>query len=322
MEDRWDGVLIRRYNPVSSRGYYRTWFVPDLAGADLVHLHGYAARTNDHVARRLRGVPLLFSLHHGVQMPHPPGLDRVLRRGYDLLVGFGTLRRVDRILPAYQGDADWLERHGFSSDRIRVLPTPLPDEAFVTGDPGWAQRRLGEAPFFLYLGRMHAEKGVDDLLGAYSRLDTKTKLVFAGPDAGAASALQHRAETLGLRGRTVFLATVSDEEKRSLLAACLSLVLPSFHEAQGLVVLEAWAQHRPVVTTRVGALTELVQDGSNGLLVDPASPEALSAALRAILNDPDRSKQLGTRGAETAARYRLSRLGPELDRICQEVSRQ
>src|SRR5213592_2410618 len=93
------------------------------------------------------------------------------------------------------GDVPWLTRRGIPDAKVRVVPSPLPDDAYVPGDASWGRDRVG-GPFILYLGRLHEEKGVDDLLEAFSRLPPDARLVLAGPDGGRLSALRTRARDL------------------------------------------------------------------------------------------------------------------------------
>jgi glycosyltransferase involved in cell wall biosynthesis len=318
--DRIDGVTIRRYPPMARRGYYRTWFLPDLRSADLIHLHGYAARTNDHVARTSSSTPRVYSLLHGVRMPHPFWSQRFLRRGYDYLIGLPTLRSVERIVVPSGVDVPWLTHHGVSEAKIRVIPVPLSQEDYIAGDPSIGRRLAATDRFLLYIGRLHREKGVADLLEAFSRLPNESGLVFAGPDGGMLSSLRERAVSLGLSGRVRFLGIVSEEEKRGLLAASTCLALPSFHESQGLAIFEAWAQRRPVVATRVGALVESVSDGVDGLLVPYGNPSALAIALTRLWNNEEEAQAMGERGYAKAEGYRLQRVAPLLQALYDEIN--
>ena len=317
--DSIDGIEIRRYEPIARRGYYRTLFRPDLSAAQLIHLHGYAVRTNDRVVREYRDRRLAFSLHHGVRMPHVDARTRVLRRGYDALVGLRTLRRVGRIVVPSVADRDWLAHHRVPADRVSILPTPLPKEAFDAGNSSWASAQTGGAPFVLYLGRLHQEKGVDDLLETVPRLPASIRLMYAGPDGGRLDALRNRARELRVEDRVRFLGVVSEGQKRSLLATCSALALPSLFEAQGLAVLEAWALGRPVVATRVGALAETISDGETGLLVPYHDVAALTQALIRVSTDRDLARKMGSLRRETAEAFRLEKLGPQLEAIYAEL---
>ena len=74
--------------------------------------------------------------------------------------------------------------------------------------------------------------------------------------------------------------------------------LPSFAEGIPVVLMEAMALGRPVVTTRIAGIPELVEDGVSGLLVAPGHVEELVEALEALATDPERRRELGERGRE------------------------
>src|SRR5262249_25946119 len=77
------------------------------------------------------------------------------------------------------------------------------------------------------------------------------------------------------------------------LAAIDVFVLPSLMEGHPLAVLEAMATARPIVATAVGGNGEAIEDGVSGLLVPPADPEALAAAILSVLRDPGLAGRLG-----------------------------
>jgi len=74
-------------------------------------------------------------------------------------------------------------------------------------------------------------------------------------------------------------------------------VLPSFYEGMGRVVLEAMAAGKPVVATRVGGLTELVEDQVSGYLIPPGDVNALVKRLKTLITDPGRRQKMGQEGA-------------------------
>ncbi|HKI18887.1 MAG TPA: glycosyltransferase, partial [Isosphaeraceae bacterium] len=84
----------------------------------------------------------------------------------------------------------------------------------------------------------------------------------------------------------------------AVLARARMFVLPSRSEGIPLTVLEAMARGLPVVATRVGGLAEVVEDGVTGLLVPPADPAALAAAIVGIWDDPNRGNRMGGAGRQ------------------------
>jgi glycosyltransferase involved in cell wall biosynthesis len=131
---------------------------------------------------------------------------------------------------------------------------------------------------------------------AFSRLagaHPQAHLVFAGEGPDRPSLVQ-QAQALGLGGRVAFL---DDLEDISILYAALDiLAMPSLQEGMGLVALEAMAACLPVVASSVGGIPEVVKEGVTGLLVPPAAPAELAAALIRLLEDPILRENMGQAG--------------------------
>src|SRR6185436_20792451 len=88
----------------------------------------------------------------------------------------------------------------------------------------------------------------------------------------------------------------------ALLAACDVFALPSLYEGSSLAVLEAMAARRAVVSSAIGGTEELIEDGRNGLLVEPGDVAGLRAALARLLEDAELRGELGRRSRERAER--------------------
>jgi glycosyltransferase involved in cell wall biosynthesis len=160
-----------------------------------------------------------------------------------------------------------LREAGVIHDRIRVKP----NFAWPT------RRRVSEGDYFLTLGRLSPEKGVDTIVGALP-LGARLLVVGDGPQ---------RAKLASLAGPGVELRTAVDEPAVSaLLQRARALLVPSrWYEGQPRVILEAFAAGVPVLASSIGGLPELVQEGVNGFLVDPSDTAAWRAAMGRLMDN-------------------------------------
>ncbi len=187
---------------------------------------------------------------------------------------------------------------------------PLPSRE-ATGD--------GEPEYALFLGRINWKKGLDRLLEALARTND-IELVIAGNDEeGYRATLEGLIARLGLGGRVRFEGYVGGEVKRSLLAGAMVLVLASYSENFGNVVLEAMAAEKPVIVTEAVGLADAVRAADAGIVVD-GSIEALAAALRLVAEDEASRKRMGKCGREAVAeRFAWPRVAEQMERCYREV---
>jgi len=167
-------------------------------------------------------------------------------------------------------------------------------------------RPLPDQPRILFVGVLERYKNVDGLASAWRRVAPRVpgaqlRLVGTGT-------LQSAVEQLvrDLPGQTSWTPRLSQREISAVLDDSSALVLPSRSEGMGRVVVEAFCRGRAVVASRVGGIPDLVQDGKNGLLVEPGDLDALADALIRILTDRELAERLGTGAAASAAMWTIS----------------
>jgi glycosyltransferase involved in cell wall biosynthesis len=105
-----------------------------------------------------------------------------------------------------------------------------------------------------------------------------------------------------------------------VLATADLLVLPSIYEEFGTVLVEALHARLPVVASRVGGIPEIIEDGVNGLLVEPGDPAALAAAIDTVLGDHGLAARFSANAAQRAAAYRLDRVGAEMETLYRRLT--
>ncbi len=170
---------------------------------------------------------------------------------------------------------------------------------------GGADRTVRDVPRFVCVGRLCEQKGQALLLEALAQLVRQgyaCELVLAG-DGELRGALEVRARELGCSGHVRVTGWISAAEVREELLAARALVLPSFAEGLPVVLMEALALERAVITTAIAGIPELVVSGENGWLVPAGDAEALADAMRQCLSSsPDVLQQLGRAGRERVLR--------------------
>ncbi|HXM01205.1 MAG TPA: glycosyltransferase family 4 protein [Chthoniobacterales bacterium] len=167
-----------------------------------------------------------------------------------------------------------------------------------------------EIPLLLFCGRLIERKGVDFLLRAMPAILSrqKVRLVITG-DGHCRPEWESLARSLGLGGAVAFAGFVSNAELSSLFRSCSIYVHPAIYdskgdtEGQGVVLVEALSNRRPVVASAVGGIVDVIKDGQTGILVPEKNPDAIAKAVLRLIEDPDYARQLGDQGYVHARNY-------------------
>jgi len=174
------------------------------------------------------------------------------------------------------------------------------------------RERRDDRPRLLFLSNMVESKGPLVLLEALGLLSARgvafeATFAGAGRDDGCLDRFHAGVRRLGLERQVRYVGPAYGADKHRLLDEHDVFVFPTSNDAFPLVVLEAMQAGIPVVTTREGALPDIVEDGETGLLVPPRDPAALASCLAALAADPGLQRRMGARGRERhAQRYTLA----------------
>lgn len=209
------------------------------------------------------------------------------------------LRRADRVLVTTRPYLEGSTLLRPFVDRCRVVPLGIDPRPFAAVEPDEAGgARRGPGAVVLFVGRLRHYKGLDVLCDAARVVDAEFRIVGDGP---MGPAVRHRAGQSPAAGRIRFFGQVPDGALPAHYAAADIVVLPSVDrsEAFGLVMLEAMAAGRPVVSTELGTGTSVVnKHGETGLVVPPNDAAALAEALTSLLADPSRRATMGEAGRQ------------------------
>jgi glycosyltransferase involved in cell wall biosynthesis len=224
----------------------------------------------------------------------------------------GALYRGVPFQAVSRSTADDLVARGIPRGSIRVIYNGV-DSRRLTPDP--AER--SEHPLFVYLGRLKKYKRVDVVIKAFAGLNVPEATLEIAGAGDYRDSLEGLVKSLDLGERVRFLGFIPEDEKIHLLRRAWASALASPKEGWGISNLESAACGTPVIAADSPGIRESVIDGETGFLVPQNDPQAMTAAMRGIVQSPDLVYVLGAAGrrfAETftwerAANDTLSHLG-------------
>jgi len=256
-----------------------------LRDAGIGHVHAHFGTNSAEVAmlaRELGGPPYSFTVHGPEEFDAPEslGLGEKIRRA-EFVVAISSYGRSQ--LYRWSEHAAW--------PKIQVVHCGL-DAAFHAALPATSSSPTR----FVCVGRLCEQKGQLLLLEAMSRIVRKgiaVELVLAG-DGQMRPEVEALIGSLGLRDHVRVTGWIDSAQVREEILAARALVLPSFAEGLPVVIMEALALRRPVISTFVGGIAELVRQGEDGWLVPPGDVVALAAAIeRCLATPPARLVEMG-----------------------------
>ncbi len=197
-----------------------------------------------------------------------------------------------------------------------VRPGPRPVEPTPREHPG----------IVAYAGHLYAWKGVDVLLEALARIPAARGLIVGGhPQEPDLARTKSVADRLGIAGRVTFTGLVEPGRVAELLTQASVLVLPNTASAistrytSPLKLFEYMAAGRPIVSSDLPSIREVLRDDVNALLVPPGDASALAGAIERLLNDPALALRLARAALEEVPKYSWQRRAEQLEGLFTEV---
>ena len=259
-------------------------------GVQHVHAHfGTNSATVAMLVHRLTGIPWSFTVHG------PEEFDRAMS------IGLAEKLRACSFavaISSFGRSQLWRWLDGRSWPKVKVVHCGI-DRSFAAG----TSVPLTTRPRLLCIGRLCEQKGQLLLVEAVRRLKAKAvpfELVFAG-DGPMRPEIEAAVREGGLQDDVTITGWLSGAEIRQQLEACRVMVLASFAEGLPVVIMEAMALGRPVISTSIAGIPELVRPGETGFLVPAGDAEALSDMIEKVLAMP----QNGLEALASRARDRV-----------------
>ncbi len=287
---------------------------------DTIHVHNLFPLISPSVLRAggQAGVPIVMTLHNyrlscptGLHLVHGQVCERcaggkehwcVFRHCAGSMprsLGYAVRNLAARTLRLYadnvavyivftQFHRDRLIAEGVPSDRVAILPNMVVPEPTTDAGP------LGD--YVAFVGRLSPEKGIETLLRAACRCPD-IPFRIAGSSAWMPHLVRTAPENVG------FVGHLTGRELQDFYRSARMLVMPSvWFETFGMSLVEAMAWQKPTITSRIGALTEVIEEGITGLAVAPGNAEELSEKIRYLWDRPGACRQMGKAGREKVLR--------------------
>jgi glycosyltransferase involved in cell wall biosynthesis len=252
-------------------------------------------------ARRQRIPFVMYPLTH-LGAGSQPGED-ALSRFYTMRHQVSLARQSDAIVAQTPAERNFYVNRGVNSEQICVVGPGFDPENILGGNGANFRRRHDlSGPIVFMLTKMSFDKGVTHTVDAMQRLwehGFEGHLVLAGDILDTFRSYYDRLPA-SVRARILLLGTISEEEKRDLLAAGDLLVMPSRTDSFGIVYLEAWAYGKPVIGARTWGVMDVIDDQEDGLLVPFGDIAALAEAIARLVNNPSEACAMGERGRTKA----------------------
>jgi D-inositol-3-phosphate glycosyltransferase len=304
---------------------------------DLIHSHYWLSGLVGEQLSHQWGRPFLHMYHTLGHMKNRIAQHRSEFASHERLTGESYVAHVaDRLIAATPAEETQLvELYGADVRKIRVIPPGVDLRRFQPMEIETARVAIGFTPrcrVILFVGRIEPLKGIDSLLRAIAILREQAPqalehvhVAIIGGDPGAEQLdaemlrLQTIHRELDLRSLVTFLGAKDQEILPAYYAAADMVIMPSHYESFGMVGLEAMAMGTPVIASRVGGLVHLVQDGLNGYLVPPRTPEALAERILHLLTNEAHRQQLGLQAQRYAQQFSWSQIVDRMLAVYEEA---
>lgn len=224
-----------------------------------------------------------------------------------------TLRKIDCVIALSQYWKSFFERE-FDFHNVRILPNVIPSREYCN--------KSIEKPFHaLFLGYLGERKGIYDLLQtiAEHKDELRGNFIMHVGGNGEIDNVKKFIQAKGIQDIVRFEGWVNGEEKVRLLSKCHFYILPSYAEGLPISILEAMSYQMPILSTPVGGIPEIVENGVNGFLSVPGNHEALYKNIRTLIDNPSQVKEMGRQSYLRVKKHFAENVQKELDTIYQEL---
>lgn len=272
------------------------WLKKHAADFDLIHLQGRSGFT---FPGKQEKTPVVATFHGLISIENQrsgrhekPSLGLWLHEKWATFFEKKALRQADACIAVSQEMLrSMLEICPKVAEKTHILPNGVD---VPTGTPVPKSQNL-PTKNLLFVGRLDPIKGIFPLVEAMKNVPLEVQLVMVG-DGPARAELENAISVAGLRHRVFLTGALPSEQVFEKIRQSFALVLPSFYETQGIVLLEANACGKPVIASDIAGIREVVRQDETGWMVPVGDPAALASCITRLFEKPDEVARLGEAG--------------------------
>jgi glycosyltransferase involved in cell wall biosynthesis len=284
----------------------------------LVHIHGAKDGSIlrkffiSFIAKKIFSKKIIFHIHAGA-------FDECYERGgrvYKYMCRF-LVNNAEALVVLSEKWNDFFAKN-FRVKKLIVIKNP------VEHKPSVLIKKISASPLvtFLFLGRIADHKGIFDLVNlVISEQDVlrgKCKFLIGGNH--EVDRLKKTIKEGGIEDLAEYIGWVENEEKDRFFSMCDYFILPTYEEAMPMTILEAFSYGKPVITTPVGSIPEVVQHNKNGILFTPGDMLQLKKILLEVIDDRSAYDCMKKNAMNSAVSYYPESIKMELEKLYSEIS--
>jgi glycogen(starch) synthase len=305
-----DGVKVYRASTELGHPNFLTWVllfnhfltkrVADVTSTvdfDVMHVHDWLAAFSGISFKHYMKKPMVLTVH-STEVGRAQGLhspDSFSINGIE----WWAMYEADRVIVCSQSMKNEICNHfNLPWEKVDVIPNAIDATKYqISVDRGAVRQRYGVGygeKLILCVGRLVPQKGIEYFIRAIPSIAKRypeAKFVIVG-EGWSRDILEAEARAGGQNRKIQFTGFASDREVINLMTSADVLVVPSVYEPFGIVALEGMATGVPVVASKVGGLSEVIEHDRTGLFVYPRNPESIAWGIDRVLSDPDHAKWL------------------------------
>ena len=311
-----EGIKIKRLKTYFKIGNFVSFFPSVFTefkkiDFDILHIHGY---------RHPHNFIIFFTKKPKVITTHWPEYPKEVRGTilsataslFDTFLGKLILNKFNIICAVNKLEVDWYKKFKINKNKIKITPNGIPKEYLKLRNKNTFRKKLKikeNKVVVSSLARLHKSKGLDLLINAAKDFP-EVQFIIAGSKAGYEQTLKNLILKNNLKN-VMLIENLEEKDKLDFLRSSDIFVHPSYYDAFGISILEAYSQKNAVIASNAGGIPWVIENA--GLLFKTGSLKDLKFKLNILINDKKYRQKLSNKGYDKAKKFIWENIAKDLE---------